>query len=354
MSSYLSDRKFSISFLIIMLLFWLLASMVMAAGLPNNPILYRETGGSRAYLHELEFPVGSTTKTTTGTGRNYWNKITLDFDNAGGWTYSSSSTLIYADQNGYRLGASDNLGISINTDGDVTFDASGADIHFGADDDICKLAIHDAGYLTIYDDSDDTSVVIGPVTNGSTTLGITGSLDCSGQVDAGTLTINSGSITDSSGAISFGNENLTTSGTLLPGDIRTIKVSISDGNGGLYIYRIEAAANITASASVTIQVNIPSGAKIMGCQLRVDTALTGGELWDAAYETGSTQAIASAQAVAKNTKVNKFFNENAATAITTAETDIAVTKNGGGSFTAAGNIRAIVYYQMFTTMGDAS
>jgi len=124
--------------------------------------------------------------------------------------------------------------------------------------------------------------------------------------------------------------------------------------GGLNIKAAEAAANITATSSITIPVQVPSGAIIIGCQLRVDSALTGGELWDAAYATGSTQAIASAAAVAKNTKVNKFFDPNAATPIASAATDVAITKNGGGSFTAQGNIRAIVYYLSMEAMADAA
>lgn len=127
--------------------------------------------------------------------------------------------------------------------------------------------------------------------------------------------------------------------------------------GGLYFDAAEADANITAAATITIQVNVPSGAKLLGCQLRVDWALADGETWNAAYATGSTQSIASAQAVAKNTKVNKFFDENAATAIASDEVDIAIQRNsnpGVDVFTAQGNIRAIVYYQAFTAMGDAS
>ena len=101
--------------------------------------------------------------------------------------------------------------------------------------------------------------------------------------------------------------------------------------------------------------NVPSGAKLLGCQLRVDTALAGGETWDAEWNDGSSmQAICSAAAVAQNTKVNKFHNDNANTPITDAETDIVVTKNGGGSFTAQGTIRAIAYYQEFITLDDAA
>lgn len=115
----------------------------------------------------------------------------------------------------------------------------------------------------------------------------------------------------------------------------------------------EATANITAAASVAINTLVPSGARLLGVQLRVDTALTGGELWDAAFSGGSTTAIATAQAVAKNTKVNVLYNTNGATDITSATTNIAITKNGGGSFTAAGVVRALVYYESLTALGDA-
>ncbi|GAH72215.1 unnamed protein product, partial [marine sediment metagenome] len=100
-------------------------------------------------------------------------------------------------------------------------------------------------------------------------------------------------------------------------------------SGGLITKIAEATANIEADASTTIQVNVPSGAKVLAVQLRVDTALADGELWDAAYSGGSAQAITSGAAVAQNTKVNTFFNENAATAIASAEVDIDITKNGG-------------------------
>ena len=126
------------------------------------------------------------------------------------------------------------------------------------------------------------------------------------------------------------------------------KFAASDGT--LYAQGSEAAADIEADASTTIHVNVPSGAKILGVQLRVDTALAGGELWDAAYSGGTTQAIVSGAAVAQYTKINKFFDENAATAIASSEVDIAITKNGGGNFTAQGTISAIVYYQEFTAL----
>lgn len=116
----------------------------------------------------------------------------------------------------------------------------------------------------------------------------------------------------------------------------------------------EATVDITAAASITLNVNIPTGSRLIGVQMRVDTALASGETWDAEWHDGaSLQAIVSAAAVAKNTKVNKFHDDNASTPLTDAETDIMITKNAGGAFTAQGTIRAIAYYQAFTAMADA-
>ncbi len=125
--------------------------------------------------------------------------------------------------------------------------------------------------------------------------------------------------------------------------------------GGVGRVAFSATANITANHTITIQVNIPDGAKILGVQMRVDTALAATETWNAQYVTGATQAIATNQAVAQNTKVNAFFDENAATAISSGETDITITKNsnpGVDVFTAQGTIRAVVYYEDWTALAS--
>ena len=115
----------------------------------------------------------------------------------------------------------------------------------------------------------------------------------------------------------------------------------------------EAIIQITATSTISTAVDVPTGSKIIGAQLRVDTALAGGDLWDVAYGGGSASTIATSQAVAKNTKVNTLFNTNAATDITSAALFVNITKNGGGNFTAQGAIRALVYYQAMTALGDA-
>jgi hypothetical protein len=48
-----------------------------------------------------------------------------------------------------------------------------------------------------------------------------------------------------------------------------------------------------------------------------------------------------------------MYNTNGATDITSNTTNIAITKNGGGSFTAQGTIRAIAYYEVMNAMADA-
>ena len=128
------------------------------------------------------------------------------------------------------------------------------------------------------------------------------------------------------------------------------------GTTGAYFTEVsEATVDITAAASITCQVNVPSGAKLIGCQIRVDTALTVGETWDAEWnDSASLQAIVCNAAVAKNTKVNKFHDDNANTPLTDAETDIVITKNGGGSFSAVGTIRCIAYYWRLRALGDKS
>jgi len=135
-------------------------------------------------------------------------------------------------------------------------------------------------------------------------------------------------------------------------------LQLSDAStGGVVIQAAEAAANITATHTITLQTNVPSGSRIIGCQLRVDTALTAGETWDAAYVTGSTQSICTAQAVTKSTKVTTWFDVKTDTDIASGEVDVVIQKNsnpGVDSFSALGNIRAIVYYMSFVPMADAS
>ena len=79
-------------------------------------------------------------------------------------------------------------------------------------------------------------------------------------VDAGNLTLTNGSITDSSGAISFGNENLTTTGTINSGNITssaTVSGVTITGTGATHtLGTIEISGNtIRSTDSTTIIIN---------------------------------------------------------------------------------------------------
>jgi hypothetical protein len=237
--------------------------------------------------------------------------------------------------------------------GDETITALG-NVAFGADDDSSALSIHSAGTITIYDDSDDTNVVIGPVADGTTTLGITGSLDVSGSVDAGTMTVAAGSITDSSGAISFGNETLSTSGTVAAGATTVtgdLTVLHAAGNGGMVYKRYYDDVNIAAAASATCDLNIPAGAEVLGVQLHVKAALAATETWDAELNDGAQEEVITTNlAVAQNTNYNHF-----SALVTDAETDILIQKNsspGVDSFTAQGTIECTAYTREFVAWSN--
>ena len=127
------------------------------------------------------------------------------------------------------------------------------------------------------------------------------------------------------------------------------------GSSGACQFRAkEAYADITATPSVDIPVQIPVYAILIGCQMRVDVALDAGDPWDADYHDlgGDIQSIAGAQPNTVNTKVRRFFDPFAASPRTSNIVDVRLTRFGGGNFTAQGRIRAIVYYQELTFMDN--
>jgi len=100
--------------------------------------------------------------------------------------------------------------------------------------------------------------------------------------------------------------------------------------------RVLYPAIVDVSASTTAQVNVPSGSKVIGVLWIVKTAvsITGGTgQWSGAYTAGvGSQAISSAQAVAKDTAAEVFFDPNSNNPVASAEVDIDVSADGGGSF----------------------
>jgi len=117
-----------------------------------------------------------------------------------------------------------------------------------------------------------TQVATGGITSGSNIISDTDSTDSLGSttvrwlkgwfdtLTAGTLTAGSGSITDSSGAISFGNENLSTTGTLASGAIG-VTGNVSLATTSKYILDSNAASDSYLWASANDTVELWSGAK---------------------------------------------------------------------------------------------
>lgn len=127
------------------------------------------------------------------------------------------------------------------------------------------------------------------------------------------------------------------------------------GDGGGVTRKVAyAAVDVTAAATITIPVAVPAGARLIGAQIRVDTALNTGETWNSAYSGGATANIAiGGLGVTKNVKAQGFFEYQSATSVTTDVTNIAITRSAGGNFTAQGRLSAWVYYEVMDAVVDA-
>lgn len=128
--------------------------------------------------------------------------------------------------------------------------------------------------------------------------------------------------------------------------------SVATNEYGGTIIRYTRTVTATLSGATTdIDIDIPSGARIISCATNNDVAVTGCASFDLDYITGSTQSIAAAVALAQNTKVTKPFDTNAATDITSAITKIRATANGG-TFS-GGTIRVVATYEVYVAVKDA-
>jgi hypothetical protein len=130
------------------------------------------------------------------------------------------------------------------------------------------------------------------------------------------------------------------------------KVSITGTTGGFTRQLAEATSGALSGATGSIAVNVPSGARILGIQLRVDTAITSDnatKTWAADYVNTPTTAITSGQIFDANTKFNAI---HPAYEITTGTVTVTITA-AAGLFT-GGVVRGIVYYEAIDNMQDAA
>lgn len=117
------------------------------------------------------------------------------------------------------------------------------------------------------------------------------------------------------------------------------QISPAETHGG-YITKIYAATSGTLTgATDTIDLSIPSGWVVTGCQLHVKTAVTdsvGDDTWSSELNDGAQEEIiAVGSAASQNTNVNHFGHADAGYGgtLTDATTNILLTPNGG-NFTA--------------------
>ena len=114
-----------------------------------------------------------------------------------------------------------------------------------------------------------TGTVVGTQTSATITTLATTTVNGT-TLNAGTMAVAAGSITDSSGAISFGNENLTTTGTLAAGDI-TVGNIISTGTS------IVLEGSTSNANETTLTVTDPTGDRTITFPDATGTVVTTGD-----------------------------------------------------------------------------
>ena len=124
--------------------------------------------------------------------------------------------------------------------------------------------------MRILGTTNQTTAVVSPTD--TLTIGLPNSVTITTQltsptVVAGNLTLTNGSITDSSGAISFGNENISTTGTLGSGAITSTGnisgVNITGTGSTHTLGTIEVAGNVIRSTDST-QIEVNDSLKVVG------------------------------------------------------------------------------------------
>jgi hypothetical protein len=176
--------------------------------------------------------------------------------------------------------------IGIGTTAD---DGTGDSLRIGADkvnDNFVELytLLGDGSALSSGLSASATVITLGsPVINTPTIAGVVSGTQTSATIttlatttvngttlNAGTMAVAAGSITDSSGAISFGNENLTTTGTLAAGNI-TVGNIISTGSS------IVLEGSTPNGNETTLTVTDPTGDRTITFPDATGTVLTTGD-----------------------------------------------------------------------------
>ena len=219
--------------------------------------------------------------------------------------------------------------IGIGTTAD---DGTGDSLRIGADkvnDNFVELytLLGDGSALSSGLSASATVITLGsPVINTPTIAGVVSGTQTSATIttlttttvngttlNAGTMAVAAGSITDSSGAISFGNENLTTTGTLAAGNI-TVGNIISTGSS------IVLEGSTSNGNETTLTVTDPTGDRTITFPDATGTVLTSG---DSNTVTGTI--------IAADTVAEANMADDAISSVQLKTLSTLLIKNSGGS-----------------------
>jgi len=295
--------------------------------------------------------IGSGNITSTGTVQGTTITATTAFvpdasDGAALGTASLEfSDLFLADAAVISLGDDDDVtlthvvdtGILLSSTDRFQFGDAGTFIHQSAD-----------GVLTI--ESDTTVDINGAVVFDGALTGIT--TIASGTHTIGTLVVAAASITDTSGALSFGNENLTTTGTLAAGTttIGTLTVaaaSITDSSGAITFGNENLATTGTLAAGTTTigslvvaaaSITDTSGAITFGDENLTSTGVITGLTVEATGDTAADDNAAMGYTSAEGLILTGQGSTNDVTIKNDADTTVMSIPTGATGVTFAGTI----------------
>jgi hypothetical protein len=177
----------------------------------------------------------------------------------------------------------------------------------------------------------------GAISFGNENLTTTGTLAAGDDSVIGNLTLTDGSITDSSGAISFGNENLTTTGTLTAGSGTTLgNLTFADGSitdsSGAISFGNENLTTTSTSMAINSTLTVANGSitDSTGAFTFVNENLTTtGNLQVDGTSTFDSLSVGGATSVAFPVTVdNLTFNDNIIS--TSSNADLNLTPGGTG------------------------
>lgn len=267
-----------------------------------------------------------------GTGGAAWHKV-LDMD----WgtdsvlqAWQNKTLEIYVLRNGYDdIDEITGLALTGTYAGQQIFGGASANTHLTLSANSGDAAGPNTGYVQLTDP-------LRPVLDSAISIGTTlfrflkGWFD---EIQVDTLNLLGGAITDSSGSISFSNENLSTTGTLTVGnflvDGTTSKITTSSGTIDIDNENLTTTGNITANK---VTANTAASTFFTGTQI-ADFTFTAGNIASASAGVGfnALNLTTTGTATANKVLVDSLQLDANSLSVVTLNTDLALAANGTGT-----------------------